>query len=109
MPGSCSSGSSGPRPKTSSRYLVADLLLFERAEQRRLGVDQLNHRLAHFGSHALVVDGGQRFQVDLVHQLAVQRELELLIFGLQVGLLAACVLQQPLFPGDLLVVFVSVF
>jgi hypothetical protein len=68
---------------------VADLLFFERAEQRRLGVDQLDHRLAHFAAHALVVDGGQRLQVDLVHQLAVQRELEFLILGLEGAFVAA--------------------
>ena len=63
--------------------LFGDLLLFERAEQRRLVVDQRDDRLAHFGAHALVVDGRQRFEVDLVQQLAVKRELQLLVFGLE--------------------------
>ena len=90
-----------PQAEDFVQHFVADLLLFERAEQRRLGVDQLNHRLAHFGAHALVVDGRQRLQVDLVQQLAVERELQFLIFRLQAGLLAARVLEQPLFPGQL--------
>ena len=90
-----------PQAEHFVQHFVADLLFFERAEQRRLGVDQRDHRLAHFAAHALVVDGGQRFQVDLVHQLAVQGELQLLIFGLQRSLGLAAVLEQALFPTDL--------
>ena len=63
--------------------LVGDLLLLERAEQRRLVVDQRDHRLADFRADALIVDRRQRFEVDLVEQLAVKRELQLLVLGLE--------------------------
>ena len=43
--GSSSSGSSGPSPKTSSRTSSADLVLFRRRQQRRLALDDGQHRL----------------------------------------------------------------
>ena len=82
MPGILKKGLKRTETEYFVQNFIADLLLFERTEQGRLGIDKLNHRLAHFGANTLVVDGRQGFQVDLVHQLAMQRELELLIFRL---------------------------
>ncbi len=45
-----------PEAEDFVQDFVADLLLFERAEQRRLGIDQRDQRLAHFAAHPLVVD-----------------------------------------------------
>ncbi len=100
MVGSCSSGSSGPSPNTSSRTSSQICCFSMRAQQRGLVVDQRDQRLAHLAAHALVVDGGQRLQVDLVQQLAVQRELEFLVLRLERRLRAAGVAQQPLLPAS---------
>ena len=89
-----------PQAEDFVQHLVADLLLFERAEQRRLGSINEIERLAHFAAHALVVDGGQRLQVDLVQQLAVQRELQLLVFGFQRRLGFAAVLAAGAAPSS---------
>jgi hypothetical protein len=88
MVGSCSSGSSGPRPKTSSS--TSSLICCFSSELSSVGSASISEITAWRTSaaHPLVVDGGQRFQVDLVHQLAVQGELQFLILGLQGGLLA---------------------
>jgi hypothetical protein len=83
------------------QHFVANLLFFERAEQRRLRIDQRDQRLPYFAAHPLVVDARERLQVDLVHQLAVQGELELLVFRLQRSFGLAAVLEQALFPADL--------
>ncbi len=83
------------------QHFIADLLFLERAEQRRLGIDERDERLADFAAHALVVDGGERLQVDLVHQLAVQGELQLLILRLERAFGLAAVFQQALLPADL--------
>ncbi len=47
-----------PQAENLVQYLVADLLLFERTEQRRFRIDQRYERLPHFAAHSLVVDGG---------------------------------------------------
>jgi len=58
----------------------ADLLLFAGGKQRGLLLDNHQGRMLHFGADAIILDAGKRVQVDLVEQLAVQRELELLVF-----------------------------
>jgi hypothetical protein len=84
------------------QHFIADLLLLKRAQQRGLGIDQRDQRLPDFAAHALVVDGRQRLQIDLVDQLAVQGELQFLVFGLEsvLGLVAAA-LEQALLPAHL--------
>ena len=67
-----------PQPEHLVQNLVANLLLLDGAQQRRLALHERDQRLAHFAANPLVVDGGQRLQVDLVEQLAVQREFQLL-------------------------------
>ena len=97
-----------PQSEHFVQDFVADLLFLERAEQRRLSINQLNHGLAHFAAHTLIVDCGQRLEVDLVHQLPVEREFQLLVFRFEVALLPGRVFEQSLFPGDLLCVLVAV-
>ena len=81
--GSCSSGSSGPSPKTScsTSSLICS---FSAAVSRfgSLGHDR-EHRLPHFRANAVVIDPRQHFQVDPVEQLVVQRELQLLVLGIE--------------------------
>src|ERR1019366_1297162 len=55
------------------------------------------HGLPHLGADAVVVDPAQRLQVDAVQQLAVQRELQLLVFGFDGGATRG-VVQQALLP-----------
>ncbi len=86
-----SSGSSGPSPEHLVQHFVADLLL-PRAELNRVGSASISEITACRTSAAdpLVVNRGQRFQVDLVHQLPVERELQPSWYsGFQTGLLAA--------------------
>ena len=61
--------------------LFDDAVLFHQAERRLLFLHQLGDGRADFRAHALAGHGGERFQVDPVQQLAVQRELQLLVFG----------------------------
>ncbi len=67
-----------------SEYFVQHLLhhplFFEQAEGRLLFVEQFGHGAAHLGAYALAAQRRQRFQVDAVQQLAVDRELQLLVF-----------------------------
>jgi len=69
MLGSRSSGSSGPRPKTSSRMSL-------RIVSRFLG-HQLEHERANLGLGALPVDGSERLEVQPVEQLPVNVGLQL--------------------------------
>jgi hypothetical protein len=55
-------------------YFVANLLFFDRTEQRGLTVDQRNQGLPNFAPNPLVVDHRQGFEVDLVKELAMQGE-----------------------------------
>ncbi len=41
------------------------------------------HGLPHLGAYAIVIDARQRLQIDALQQLAVQGELQLLVFGLE--------------------------
>ena len=83
MVGSCSSGSSGPSPKTSSRT-SSEICCFSN-ELSSVGSLSISEMTAWRTSvaDALVVDGRERFEIDLVEQLAVKRELQLLVLGLQ--------------------------
>ena len=55
---------------TSSRTSSQICCFFERTQQRGLGIDQAEQSLADLAANALVVDGGQRFEVDLVEQFS---------------------------------------
>src|ERR1019366_6240093 len=55
------------------------------------------HGLPHLGADAVVVDTGQRLQVDAVQQLAVEPELQFLVFGSERGG-GGGVAQQALLP-----------
>ena len=61
--------------------LLDDAVLFHQAERRLLFFHQLGDGGADFRAHALARHGGERFQIDPVQQLPVQRELQLLVFG----------------------------
>src|SRR5579885_490767 len=63
--------------------LVADLLLFKRAQQSWLRIDQGDQRLTNLAPDPLVIDGRERLEVDLVDQFAVQREFQLLVLRLE--------------------------
>jgi len=89
------------------QYFVADLLLFGRAEQRRFAVNQSQQRLANLAAHLVVIDARQRIQVDLVHQFAVEREFQLLVFRRRRGLRPPRSFEQPLLPGSLLRVLIA--
>ena len=114
MVGSCSSGSSGPSPKTSCSTSSLICCFSEAVSSVGSCLHDGQHRLPHLRADPVVVDAGQSLQVDLVEQLAVQRELELLVLGLQGGF-AGGIAQQPLFPagsppgsaGSVLMVWVS--
>ena len=82
--------------------LLADLLALKRAQQRLLAVHERDDRLPHFRADALVVDCGQRLQVDLVQQFAVKRELQFLVFRPKRVLVPPRIAEQPLVPGQLL-------
>ena len=82
------------------QHLVADLLLLGGGQQIRLVFHDRQHRLPHFAANAVVVDAGQRLQVDPVEQLAVQRELQLLVLGLHRGA-GGRILQQALLPAGI--------
>ena len=81
--GSCSSGSSGPRPNTSSST-SSEICCFSN-ELSSVGSLSISEMTACRTSvaDALVVDRRERLKVDLVEQLAMKRELQLLVFGLQ--------------------------
>ena len=49
--------------------------------------------------HPLIVNRRERFQVDFVQQLPVQRELQFLVFRLESRFGTSGILQQPLLPG----------
>src|SRR5215207_3672396 len=68
-----------PQAKHLVENFVANLLFLNGAKQCRLSVDERNERLPDFSANSLVVDGRQRFEVDLVQQLPVKRELKFLI------------------------------
>ena len=57
-----------------------DAVLFHQAERRLLFFHQLGDGGADFRAHPLAGHRGERFQVDAVQQLAVERELQLLVF-----------------------------
>ena len=76
--------------------LFDDAVLFHQAERRLLFLHQLGDGGADFRAHALAGHGGERFQVDPVQQLAVQRELQLLVFGS-----VAFLREQPVYPAGL--------
>ena len=56
-----------------------DLISFDRAEQGLLGVDQLRQRRPHLVAQLLSFNRSQGVEVDLIQQLAVERELEILM------------------------------
>ena len=56
--------------------------------------------VAHLGADAIVVDVGQCIEIDLVQQLAMERELEFLVFGLE-RCFARAWAQQALLPIQL--------
>ena len=60
--------------------LFDDAVLFHQAEGRLLFLHQLGHGRADLRAHPLAGHRGERFQVDAVEQLAVERELQLLVF-----------------------------
>ena len=60
--------------------LFDDPVLFHQAERRLLFFHQLGDGGADLRAHPLAGHRGQRFQVDPVQQLAVERELQLLVF-----------------------------
>jgi hypothetical protein len=70
--------------RTESEDFVQNLfhhaLFFEQAEWCLLLLEQLGNRAAYFRAHALAAQSRQRFQVDAVQQLAVDREFQLLVF-----------------------------
>ena len=70
--------------RTESEDLVENFLddpvLFDQAERRLLFLHQLRYRGADFRAHPLPGHRGQSLEIDPVQQLAVQRELELLVF-----------------------------
>ena len=88
MVGSCQQRLERPQPKDFVEDLIADLLLF--SELSSVGSASINWMTAWRTSPRTrwLSMRGQRFEVDLVHQLAVKRELQFLIFRLQAGLLA---------------------
>ena len=98
MVGSWSSGSSGPRPKTSCSTSSLICFFLAAGEQGGLLLHDGQDGLPHFRADAVVFDAGQGVQVDLVEQLAVQRELQLLVFRPQVGPPRAAA-QQALLPA----------
>ena len=77
MLGSRSSGSSGPRPKTSSRMSLRICLALGHADRRRFLGHQLEDERANLGLGALPVDGRERLEVQPVEQLAVNVALQL--------------------------------
>ena len=72
-----------PQAEHLVQHLVADLLLLGRGQEVRLVRHHRQHRLPHLAPYAVVVDAGQRVEVDPLQQLAVQREFQLLVFGLE--------------------------
>jgi hypothetical protein len=72
-----------PQAKYLVEDLFGDLLAFERAKQRLFAVDEGDDGLPHLATNPLVVNGGERLEIDLLQQLAVQRELQLLVLGAQ--------------------------
>ena len=60
--------------------LLDDAVLLHQAERRLLFFHQLGHGGADLRAHPLAGHRGKRLQVDAVQQLAVQRELQLLVF-----------------------------
>jgi len=79
----------------------ANLLLLDRAEQRRLAVEQTNQRLPDFAADSLIVNRSECFEVDLVDQLPVKRELEFLILRLERRFAPRRALQEPMLPAQL--------
>ncbi len=74
--------------------LFDDAVFFHQAEGRLLFVHQLGDGRANLGADALARHGGEGLQVDPVQKLAVQRELQLLVFG-SVALALKSRLTQP--------------
>ncbi len=97
MLGSCSNGSSGPSPKTSCSTSWLMRCFSAAVSSVGLLLHHGQHGLPHFVVDTVVIDAGERFQVDALQQFAVQRELQLLVFGLD-GLAAGGVAQQALRP-----------
>ena len=62
------------------QHFVRDLLLLGRGHQGRLFLHHGQDGFAHLRADTVVVDARQRVQVDAFQQLAVERELQLLVF-----------------------------
>src|ERR1051326_7965090 len=115
--GSCSRGSSGPRPNTSSRissitrsfstrlrgvfFSSTSLataarisVLLHQAEGSLLLFHQLGYRRADLGPHTLARHGGERFEVDAVEELAVEGEFQFLVLGS-----VSLAVKQPVHPA----------
>ena len=88
--GSCSSGSSGPRPKTSSSTSLASRSALAGAEGHAVFAHQLQDEgLQSLRGRRRVLHVQQLFQIDLVDQLAMDRRLHLLLGPRQHAGLAA--------------------
>ncbi len=73
------------QPEDLVQHLGGDPLLLGGGQQVRLFVHHGQHRLPHFGADAVVVDARQRLQIDALQQLAVQREFQLLVLGVDLA------------------------
>src|ERR1017187_1056488 len=87
----------GTQAEDLMQDFTADLLLLGGCEKIRLAIHNGQYGLAYLLTYPIVIYAGEGIQIDPIEELAMQRELELLILGLQFDF-SGGITQQPLFP-----------